>query len=108
MNRLLGVELGEVRWLTPVVPRPLIEFLVAEHFAQRLTYMRKIVLTDDTNLAAMYAATVYPIYVAIDREGNIGATQRGAGGEEALRELLATAGLEIKTESDTDPASAAP
>jgi len=68
----------------------------------------KIVLTDDTNLAAMYAATVYPIYVAIDREGNIGATQRGAGGEEALRELLATAGLEIKTESDTDPASVAP
>jgi hypothetical protein len=47
LNRLLGVELGEVRWLTPVVPRPLIEFLVAEHFAQRLMYMRKIVLTDE-------------------------------------------------------------
>lgn len=61
----------------------------------------KVVLTDDTNLAAMYAATVYPIYVAIDREGNIAATQRGAAGEDALRELLAAAGLEIKTESDT-------
>jgi thiol-disulfide isomerase/thioredoxin len=60
----------------------------------------KIVLTDDTNLAAMYAATVYPIYVAIDREGNIAATQRGAGGEEGLRDLLATAGLEIETDSD--------
>jgi hypothetical protein len=60
-----------------------------------------VVLTDDTNLAAMYAATVYPIYVAIDREGNIAATQRGAAGEDALRELLAAAGLEIKTESDT-------
>jgi len=60
----------------------------------------KVVLTDDTNLAAMYAATAYPIYVAIDRDGNIAATQRGAGGEEALRDLLATAGLEIKTDSD--------
>ncbi len=48
----------------------------------------------------MYAATVYPIYVAIDRDGNIAATQRGAGGEEVLRDLLATAGLEIKTDSD--------
>ena len=62
----------------------------------------KVVLTDDTNLAAMYAATVYPIYVAIDRDGNIAATQRGAAGEEALRDLLATAGLEIKTDSDAD------
>ena len=68
----------------------------------------KIVLTDDTNLAAMYAATVYPIYVAIDREGNIAATQRGAAGEDALRELLANAGLEIKTESDTAAASTTP
>jgi thiol-disulfide isomerase/thioredoxin len=62
----------------------------------------KVVLTDDTNLAAMYAATVYPIYVAIDREGNIAGTQRGAAGEDALRDLLATAGLEIKTDSDAD------
>ncbi len=68
----------------------------------------KVVLTDDTNLAAMYAATVYPIYVAIDRDGNIAGTQRGAGGEEALRELLASAGLDIKTESETDAASATP
>jgi len=68
----------------------------------------KVVLTDDTNLAAMYAATVYPIYVAIDRDGNIAGTQRGAGGEEALRELLASADLDIKTESETDAASATP
>jgi len=54
----------------------------------------KIVLTDDTNLAAMYAATVYPIYVVIDRDGNIAGTQRGAAGEEALRRLLAKAGLD--------------
>ncbi|PYT63976.1 MAG: hypothetical protein DMG42_35525 [Acidobacteria bacterium] len=45
----------------------------------------KIVLMEDTNLAAMYQATVYPIYVVIDRDGFIAGTQRGAGGEEALR-----------------------
>jgi|SRR5882724_416651 len=54
----------------------------------------KIVLMEDTNLAAMYQATVYPIYVVIDREGNIAGTQRGAGGESALRRLIARAGIE--------------
>ena len=53
----------------------------------------RIVLTEDTNLAAMYAANSYPIYVVIDREGNIVATRRGAAGERALRSLLARAGL---------------
>jgi len=53
----------------------------------------RIVLTEDTNLAAMYAATAYPIYVVIDREGNIAGTQRGAAGEDALRSLLFKAGL---------------
>jgi thiol-disulfide isomerase/thioredoxin len=60
----------------------------------------RIVLTEDTNLAAMYAATSYPVYVAIDREGNIAGIQRGAGGEDALRTLLNKAGLET---DDTAP-----
>jgi thiol-disulfide isomerase/thioredoxin len=54
----------------------------------------KIVLMEDTNLAAMYAATVYPIYVVIDKDGNIAGTQHGAGGEAALRNLLARAGID--------------
>ena len=54
----------------------------------------KIVMMEDTNLAAMYQANVYPIYVVIDRDGNIAGTQRGAGGEEALRSLIARAGIE--------------
>jgi thiol-disulfide isomerase/thioredoxin len=62
----------------------------------------KIVYMEDTNLAAMYAATVYPIYVVIDRDGYIAGTQRGAGGEEALRRLLARGGLELPDESDTE------
>jgi thiol-disulfide isomerase/thioredoxin len=53
-----------------------------------------IVLTKDTNLAAMYNAQSYPIYVVIDRDGNIAAEQRGAGGERALRKMLSRAGLQ--------------
>jgi thiol-disulfide isomerase/thioredoxin len=60
----------------------------------------RVVLTDDTNLAAMYAATVYPIYVVIDRDGNIAATQRGAAGDAALHRLLAKAGLQIPNTGD--------
>ncbi len=62
----------------------------------------RIVLMEDTNLAAMYQATVYPIYVVIDREGNIAGTQRGAGGEDALRRLIGRAGLGSEDDSDSD------
>src|SRR5260221_13034987 len=62
----------------------------------------RIVLTEDTNLAAMYQANVYPIYVVIDREGNIAGTQRGAGGEDALRALIAKAGLGANIGADPD------
>jgi len=54
----------------------------------------RIVLTEDTNLAAMYQANSYPIYVVIDRDGNIAGTQRGSAGERGLRYLLRRAGLE--------------
>jgi thiol-disulfide isomerase/thioredoxin len=53
-----------------------------------------IVLTKDTNLAAMYNAQVYPIYVVIDRDGNIAAEQRGAAGDRGLRRMLRRAGLD--------------
>jgi thiol-disulfide isomerase/thioredoxin len=56
----------------------------------------RIVMTGDTNLAAMYAAKSYPIYVVLDRDGKIVDTQRGAGGERSLRRLLSRAGLESK------------
>lgn len=61
----------------------------------------RIVLTEDTNLAAMYEATVYPIYVVIDRDGNIVGTQRGAAGEDALRDMLADAGIGSKNDAST-------
>jgi thiol-disulfide isomerase/thioredoxin len=62
----------------------------------------RIVLTEDTNLAAMYQANSYPIYVVIDRDGNISAEQHGAGGERALRRLLATAGLKSEIPSEDE------
>ena len=62
----------------------------------------KIVMMEDTNLAAMYQATAYPIYVVIDRDGLIAGTQRGAGGEEALRRLIARAGIESEDDSEAD------
>ena len=48
----------------------------------------------DTNLAALYGATTYPHYVLIDRNGKLVEEQHGAGGEAALRHLLAKAGLD--------------
>lgn len=60
----------------------------------------RIVLTEDTNLAAMYQANSYPIYVVIDRNGNIAGEQRGAAGEKGLRRLLANAG--VNADEDTD------
>jgi thiol-disulfide isomerase/thioredoxin len=57
-----------------------------------------IVLTDDTNLAAMFAAKSYPIYVVIDREGNVVDTQHGAGGDRPLRNMLRRAGLKLDEE----------
>jgi riboflavin biosynthesis pyrimidine reductase len=62
----------------------------------------RIVLTDDTNLAAMYAATRYPIYVVIDRDGNIAGQQNGAAGERALRRLLSRAGLESEPKNESE------
>lgn len=59
-----------------------------------------IVLTKDTNLAAMYNAQVYPIYVVIDRAGNIAAEQRGSAGERGLLHMLSRAGIEAKSDAD--------
>jgi thiol-disulfide isomerase/thioredoxin len=80
---------------------------VAESKKKVLQYLKehpqkcRIVLTENTNLAAMYQANSYPIYVVVDRDGNIIETQRGAGGERSLRRMLERAGLESK---DSDAA----
>jgi hypothetical protein len=55
-----------------------------------------VVLTKDTNLAAMYNAQSYPTCVVIDRDGNIAGERRGAAGERGLRRT----GIEAKQESE--------
>jgi hypothetical protein len=55
----------------------------------------------DSNLAAMFQANVYPVYVVIDMDGNITATQRGAAGEDRLRDMLELAGLRPNQRSDS-------
>lgn len=56
----------------------------------------RVVLTDDTNLPAIYSATAYPMYIVIGRDGNIAASQRGAVGDGGLRELLRRAGMQAE------------
>src|SRR5208282_2022463 len=76
-----------------------------KQYLERHPRTSRIVLMEDTNLAAMYQANVYPIYVVIDRDGNIAGNQRGAGGEGALRKLLADAGLKSKDEEEDSGAT---
>lgn len=54
----------------------------------------KVVLAEDTTLAAICDVHSYPMYVLVDREGQVVGVQRGAAGESALRRLLSKAGLE--------------
>ena len=61
----------------------------------------RIVLTGDTNLAAMFNTRAFPIYVLVDRDGKVVGEQHGAGGELALRHLLHKAGLDSKDENNT-------
>lgn len=53
----------------------------------------QVVLMEDTNLAAVFAAQAYPHYVVIDRDGRIVGSQTGAAGAVPLRRLLGQAGL---------------
>ena len=48
----------------------------------------KIVLTDDTNLAAIFAARAFPLYVLIDQNGKIAATHKGGAGKDGLRRMI--------------------
>src|SRR5437016_9972030 len=54
----------------------------------------KIILTEDTNLAAFFEAKSFPLYVLLDRDGMIAGTQKGSGGGDALRSLLRKVDLE--------------
>ena len=53
----------------------------------------KVVLAEDTTLAAICEAKTYPLYVLLDRDGDIAGRQHGSAGDEGLRRLLSRAGL---------------
>jgi len=69
-------------------------------FLDRNPRKSKVVLMEDTNLAAVFAAKSFPQYVLIDRDGRVAAEQNGSGGEAALRRMLRKAGLESKEDDD--------
>ncbi len=54
---------------------------------------------EDTNLAAVFDAKRFPMYVLIDRNGNLAGRQEGAGGEGSLRRLLRQAALNSSEDS---------
>lgn len=64
-----------------------------KHYLRDSPRACSVVASEDTNLAALFAAHSYPYYVLLDRDGMVAGTQRGAAGEGALRRLLARAGL---------------
>jgi thiol-disulfide isomerase/thioredoxin len=67
-----------------------------QQYLERSPRVSRIVLNEDTNLPALFAANAFPVYVVIDREGNVAGIQRGAAGERGLRRLLSRAGLEAE------------
>ena len=77
---VLAVDVGESRRT------------VTKYLAQR-PREGKIVLTEDTNLAAWFSPHAFPHYVAINRGGGAAAEQKGGGGESRLLHLLHQAGL---------------
>ncbi len=65
-----------------------------EQYLARSPRSCHIILMEHTNLAAVFQANAFPLYVVIDREGKVAGDQRGAGGIEPLRQMLMKAGLE--------------
>ena len=55
----------------------------------------RVVLTEDTNLAARFEAKSYPVYVVLDKDGNISDEVRGSVPERGLRNMLRSAGLSV-------------
>ncbi len=59
-----------------------------KQFLEESPRTSRVILMDDTNLAAVFEAKAFPLYVLIDQRGKVAGRQEGAGGEGALRHLL--------------------
>lgn len=73
-----------------------------QHYLEESPRSGSIVLLDDTNLAALFAARSFPFYVAFDRNVKIAGEQKGSGGQGGLRRLLRKAGLDSPDSLMTD------
>ena len=68
-------------------------------FLEQSPRSSKVVLMEDTNLAAVFEAKNFPLYVLIDRSGKLAGRQEGAGGEGALRHLLRKVALDSRDDA---------
>jgi thiol-disulfide isomerase/thioredoxin len=73
-----------------------------QQYLQQSPRSGSVVLLQDTNLAALFAARSFPFYVAFDRNVKIAGEQKGSAGEGSLRRLLRKAGLESPEDSLTE------
>lgn len=62
---VVGVDVGESR-------------KKVKQYLEQSPRAGKIVLTEDTNLAALFAAKGFPLYILLDRDGKIAGKQEGA------------------------------
>jgi thiol-disulfide isomerase/thioredoxin len=76
---------------------------VVKAWADRSPHRAKVILMEDTNLAAVFDAKAFPQYELIDREGRVAGEQKGSGGDRSLRRLLRKAGLGVEAEGDEAP-----
>jgi thiol-disulfide isomerase/thioredoxin len=83
---VLGVNVGESK-------------RKVKQFLEQSPRSSKVILMEDTNLAAVFEAKNFPLYVLIDRTGKLAGRQEGAGGEGALRHLLRKAALDSREDS---------
>jgi len=67
-----------------------------KQFLEQSPRSSKVILMEDTNLAAVFEAKSFPLYVLIDRNGKLAGTQAGEG---ALRHLLRKAPLDSREDS---------
>ena len=71
-----------------------------KQFLEESPRASKVILMEDTNLAAVFDARAFPLYVLVDQRGNLAGRQEGAGGEGALRHLLRKAAMESHDAAD--------
>lgn len=77
---LLGLDVGEDRE-------------TVENYVKKSSVSHAIALTNGTSMVSAYRISALPTYILIGRDGTVIDTQVGSAGPEALRSLLAKAGL---------------